>query len=262
MAKAIEQIRSELAAPFSAADVDWRIQHTTQDKARGLVVPYVKSRAIQSRLDDVVGPYNWKAEYKPWHPVARSNQTTASQLCGISVYCEDRKEWIQKWDGAENTDIEPVKGGISDSFKRAAVLWGIGRYLYGLDGAWVDLEQKGKNPVIRDSEMQRLNRQYEKAMNLPPSNTMPFPGQQDPQPPAPPTAVPYDYAVRAAQPRQFASGNGMILQLQGRDGKRLEAYLQKEDRNLAEGVCLKNVKLTPFQANGVSCSIMDAYEVA
>lgn len=252
MSNSFAEIMAALAAPFSAADVDWRIQHTAQGNARGLAVPYLKSRAIQSRLDEVVGPYNWKPEYKPWHTVNGS----ASQLCGLAIYCEERGEWIQKWDGADNTDIEPVKGGISDSFKRSAVLWGIGRYLYGLAATWVEIEQRGKNYVITDKELQRLDGVYEKAVKAPPSNVTRFPGQ--PQEPPP-----FDYSVSAVEQRQFGSGNGMVLRLKSADGKKsVEAFLQRADSNLAEGICLKNVKLTPFNTNGYSYHTMDAYEVA
>jgi len=254
MSQTFAEIMAALAAPFPACDVDWRIQHTAQGNTRGLAVPYVQSRAIQSRLDAVVGPYNWKAEYKPWHNVNGS----ASQLCGLAVFCEERGEWIQKWDGAENTDIEPVKGGISDSFKRAAVLWGIGRYLYGLAATWVEIEQRGKSYAITDFELKRLDSVYEKAVNAPPSNVSRFPaGQQHP-----PGTTPFEYAVCSVEPRQFASGNGMVLRLKGADGKFTEAFLQRADQNLAEGVCLKNVKLTPFNNNGYRYHTMDAYEVA
>lgn len=256
MSKSMEEVMSALAAPFSAADVDWRIQHTASDKTRGLVVPYVKSRAIQTRLDEVVGPFGWKPEYKPWHTVNGSG----SQICGISVYCEDRGEWVQKWDGAENTDIEPVKGGISDAFKRAAVLWGVGRYLYGLAAIWVDVEQRGKNYVIPDRELARLGEIYQKAVKVPPSNVSRFPAKGNT--PAPAEAPSYEYAVCSIEPRQFASGNGMVLRLKSAGGKSVEAFLQCFDENLGEGVCLKNVKLTPFESDGYRSHIMEGYEVA
>ena len=38
--------------------------------------------------------------------------------------------WVTKTDGADDTTIEGAKGGISDALKRAAVQFGIGRYLY------------------------------------------------------------------------------------------------------------------------------------
>ena len=63
MAKSWERIKSELAEPFSSEDVDWRLQNVSKDKTRGLAVAYVTARAIQNRLDEVVGPENWQDEY-------------------------------------------------------------------------------------------------------------------------------------------------------------------------------------------------------
>jgi hypothetical protein len=42
-------------------------------------------------------------------------------------------------DGAEQTDIESFKGGISGALKRAGAAWGIGRYLYNLEEDWADI---------------------------------------------------------------------------------------------------------------------------
>src|SRR5690606_39028946 len=53
-------------------------------------------------------------------------------------------EWVTKFDGAENTAVEAVKGGLSDSMKRAAAQWGIGRYLYTLESVWVPLDERGR----------------------------------------------------------------------------------------------------------------------
>jgi hypothetical protein len=181
---------------------------------------------------------------------------SVSQLCGISIFCAERGEWVQKWDAAENTDIEPVKGGISDSFKRAAVLWGIGRYLYGLAAMWVEIEQRGRSWAIGEKELKRLDDVYEKAVGAPPSNVSRFPETPSPDAPG------YEYAVFAVENRKFASGNGMVLRLKKPDGKSVEAFVQRADQNLAEGVCLKNVTLTPFESGGYRSYTMDAYEVA
>ena len=35
-----------------------------------------------------------------------------------------------------------TKGAMSDSFKRSAVMWGIGRHLYDLPSVWVKCETK------------------------------------------------------------------------------------------------------------------------
>ena len=87
-----------------------------------------------------------------------------SQICGIGLYDAERGAWVMKYDGAENTDIEPVKGGLSDSFKRAAVLWGIGRYLYDMASIWVEIEPSGKSSQIKNSEYDRLRGHYDKSV--------------------------------------------------------------------------------------------------
>lgn len=130
-----EKISDELLLPalankFTEDALEWRIGRCGVT-ARGpwaQLLCYVTNRAIQDRLDAVVGPHRWQNQFVQWG--------SGNQLCGISIRCGD--EWITKWDGAPNTDVEPVKGGLSDSMKRAAVQWGIGRYLYQLPETWAD----------------------------------------------------------------------------------------------------------------------------
>ena len=83
--------------PFSPEDIEWRIQQsgkTRDGKVWAMVLAYVTNRAIMKRLDDVCGKAGWRNE---------------------------------------NTQVEAVKGGRSGAMKRAAVQWGIGRYLYNLE---------------------------------------------------------------------------------------------------------------------------------
>lgn len=161
MVKDATQIRAELAKPFASEDLEWRLQQAFEDKGRGLAVPYVTNRAIQDRLDDVVGPDNWHNDFKPWHGSGKKD----AQICGISIYFEGRGEWITKWDGAEDTDIEAIKGGLSDSMKRAAVQWGIGRVLYKMGVVWVNIEKRGRSWIIQDSERPRLDKAYMEMLN-------------------------------------------------------------------------------------------------
>ncbi len=104
----------------------------------------------------MVGPENWHNEFRAWH----GNGKKDAQICGIPIYNEQRREWITKWDGAEDTDIEAIKGGLSDSMKRAAVQWGIGRVLYKMDLVWVDIEQRGSSYVIAQKERPKLDKAY------------------------------------------------------------------------------------------------------
>ena len=152
--KTPQELCQALSAPFSSADIEWRVSATNQDKTRGLAVPYVTNRAIQNRLDHTVGIDGWHNDFVPW-------KGERAQLCGISIYFPDLQTWITKWDGADDSDIESVKGGLSDSMKRAAVEWGVGRYLYGMTQVWVMIEQRGKGYVICDSERPRLDSAHE-----------------------------------------------------------------------------------------------------
>ena len=153
--KTTNEIQAALAMPFAAEDLEWRLQTAFESSMQGIAVPYVTNRAIQNRLDEVVGPQNWYNEYKPWHGTGKRE----AQICGISIYFEGRG-FITKWDGAEDSDIEPVKGGLSDSMKRAAVQWGIGRVLYNMDTVYVNIEKKGKSYIIKPSERAKLDKAY------------------------------------------------------------------------------------------------------
>lgn len=127
-----------LRDPFPASDVEWRIQQAGAKKNGepwAICVPYLRARAIMDRLDDVLGPENWEDQY-----VAGP---AGGVLCGLSIHIETR--WVTKWDGAENTDVEGVKGGISNSLKRTAVKWGIGRYLYKVGTSFAKIAPNGEH---------------------------------------------------------------------------------------------------------------------
>jgi len=128
-----------LQMPFPAEDIEWRVSHAVkgQNGARALVLAYVTNRAIMERLDDVFGIAGWKNEYQEWRG--------KGVKCTLS--CKVDGEWISKEDGADETDMEATKGGFSNSMKRAAVQWGIGRYLYNLDQTWVDIKERGQNYI-------------------------------------------------------------------------------------------------------------------
>lgn len=128
--------REQLAKPFREEDIEWRIQQSGKsgDKVWAMCLAYVTNRAIMERLDDVFGVFGWQNEFMP-------TPHNDGVMCGISVKHDG--EWITKYDGAQNTDIEAVKGGISSAMKRTAVQFGIGRYLYNLEAGFVQVVEKG-----------------------------------------------------------------------------------------------------------------------
>lgn len=115
----------KLREPFFPDELEWKPQTIGETGGRYWVraLAYVTNRAIMDRLDDVVGPGSWKNQYE--------KGPEGGVICGLSIKVGD--EWVTKWDGSENTDIEAIKGGLSGAMKRAGVQWGIGRYLYDLE---------------------------------------------------------------------------------------------------------------------------------
>jgi hypothetical protein len=137
-----------LKLPFKEDEIEWRIGQCGK-KGNGQIwamcLAYVQARAIMNRLDEVCGPENWKVEY--------SFPSVDAVICRLSIYVISSENdvhhqdfWVTKEDGAEQTDIESFKGGISSALKRAGSVWGIGRYLYGLETGFAQVrDQKNGN---------------------------------------------------------------------------------------------------------------------
>src|SRR5262245_26384529 len=139
-------IFERLAAPFPPERVSWRVGSANAEKNRGLALAYIDARDVMARFDEVCGPARWQLRY-----IAMSNGTSCCEV-GIKIGAE----WVWKADGAGATDYEAEKGAYSDAFKRAAVNWGVGRYLYDIASPWVAIEQRGRTYVIRRDESARL----------------------------------------------------------------------------------------------------------
>lgn len=115
----------KLADPFHPNDIEWRVARAEIDWCR--IVPYLTARAVMERLDSVCGPENWCTTPLSIHEM-RVN-VNAIQV-GVSIRIDD--QWVTKYDVSSPTEIEAAKGAYSGAMKRAAVQWGIGRYLYFL----------------------------------------------------------------------------------------------------------------------------------
>jgi hypothetical protein len=134
-----------LAAPFDADQVSWRVGSTNGDKTKGLALAYLDARDVMDRLDLICGPAGWQCRY---------SHANGKTVCDIGIKCGE--EWVWKADGAGDTDVEAEKGALSDAFKRSAVRWGIGRYLYGLGNTWVELEPAGRSYKIKADQYAKL----------------------------------------------------------------------------------------------------------
>lgn len=136
----------KLAEPFPPSKVSWRVgQITKANKNKASALCYIDARDVMERLDQVCGPGGWEDSY--------AETPRGRVICTIRIRING--EWVAKSDGAGDTAVEGEKGGISDSFKRAAVKWGIGRYLYDIPIQWVKVNDYKQ---IEPSEFAKLER--------------------------------------------------------------------------------------------------------
>ena len=112
---------------LKADEIECRIG---QAKDTGLtLLLYKDARCDMNILDESVEALNWKREH------SRDNRN-----CTVSIWDDDKRQWISKEDTGTESNTEAEKGLASDSFKRACVNWGIGRELYTAPFIWVKAE--------------------------------------------------------------------------------------------------------------------------
>lgn len=133
-APAQPSIYERLAAEFPRDAIHWRALTMAPSGNRALAVGYMDARDVQDRLDEVCTPAGWRDSYV--------ETAKGRVIATIEILIEG--QWVGKSDGAGDTAVEGAKGGMSDAFKRAAVKWGIGRYLYRLPSVWAPCESTEK----------------------------------------------------------------------------------------------------------------------
>lgn len=131
---------------FPQEDLQFKIGATSGDKSKGIALAYINSSAVMDRLDEVLGAENWTKKHS-WGEKGEI-------MCGISIlfeYPDGSLKWHTKWDAGVQPEFEPEKGGISDSLKRAANCWGIGRYLRKFPQMWLPIEKRGRNYYFKNT---------------------------------------------------------------------------------------------------------------
>lgn len=134
-----DALLKQLKDPFDAKFVKWRVGATNKDKTKGIAIAYIDSREVMKRLDDVCGIGGWRDRHSP---------VEGGFICEIDIKIDE--EWITRSNAAGNTKVEPIKGGASDAFKRAASTWGVGRYLYYLPNVWVAIKPQGNSYALAE----------------------------------------------------------------------------------------------------------------
>ena len=109
----MNKIEMALKRPFEPAKLKWR------KGPGGKELVYITARDVMDRLDEAVGVSGWESSYR---------EVMGRVVCELTLCIEGK--YITKCDGADDTAIEGAKGALSDALKRAAVQFGVGRYLY------------------------------------------------------------------------------------------------------------------------------------
>jgi hypothetical protein len=133
-----KELAAALAEPFPADDIGFKPQTTSKDGNKALACAYIDARNVMDRLDAVVGPENWQDDFEV--------MPNGNVVCRLSLRVGG--EWITKTDvGGESDQRDPgdrEKAAFSDALKRAAVKWGVGRYLYSLPAVWCEYDPQKK----------------------------------------------------------------------------------------------------------------------
>lgn len=134
MNTSIRDISLSLAAEFHKSEIKVLTKNSKS-------MPYVTARVVMNRLDEVMGITNWWDEY------------TASEFsvqCRLTLRFPDGTIVTKADAGAYAgmpDDGDDDKSGYSDAFKRAAVKFGIGRFLYN-DGVPIYPEDHVNGEVV------------------------------------------------------------------------------------------------------------------
>jgi hypothetical protein len=130
-------VQLQLAAPFQPKAIKWKPGRVSGNRAQAIA--YIDARMVEDRLDEVLGIDGWKDSYEA---------LAEGVICKLSIRLPGTDEWVERWDvGGESGQPDAgdrIKAAFSDALKRAAVKFGVGRYLYTLPSEWVDYDPQKK----------------------------------------------------------------------------------------------------------------------
>ena len=133
------EIAHKLAAPLKESDVSWVVVATSNKNTPQMTelwAPYLEADPIIDRLDQVVGPSGWGLDIE-----AVGDRAAICRLTILGVM----KAGAGQIAADQKTD-QPFKAAATDALKRAAVLFGIGRYLHKVQNEWRKPTADGARP--------------------------------------------------------------------------------------------------------------------
>lgn len=141
----LKTILSALSAPMQ---YKWRVQSFSKNKPQATCVAYIDARDAMQRLDDVC-VHGWQR---------RHVEIKGHIYCEVGIVMPDGSV-LWRMDCGTESNTEAEKGESSDSFKRACVNFGVGRFLYDLDIVYLPADAKkegGNYPSVVDSNGKKV----------------------------------------------------------------------------------------------------------
>lgn len=150
-----QDVIRKLRAPFEPEQIKWKIQTSPRDgEDMAIVVAYVDARDVNERLDSATGG-DWAASYTE-PPFVLSGEQIAL-MCHLTVGGVTRSDIGT----ADRSSPEAAKEVVSDAFKRASVMFGVGAHLYRFPRVKARVERVGRGTYLTfkaQDELLQLNR--------------------------------------------------------------------------------------------------------
>ena len=152
-AEKIREFVAALEVPFDPSQIEWRVMNTTKNAQpmRGQVVPYADQRAYTDRLNGLFTPAGWTRKYAI-HTSANFERTQDKKtVAKVLVSCELTIFGLGSHSATGEEfadDPNALTAAEAQAFKRAAVCFGLGRYLYYFSGTWVDLDEHKRPKTV------------------------------------------------------------------------------------------------------------------
>ncbi|WP_195970593.1 Rad52/Rad22 family DNA repair protein [Clostridium thermobutyricum] len=127
-----------------ANEIECRVGTVAKDQSGFSLLLYKDARCDMNILDETVGPLNWERKHEGINGV---------MFCTLSIWDKENNRWISKQDCGTKSNTEAEKGESSDSFKRAAFNFGIGRELYTSPFIWIQTSTASKTEKFYVSDI-------------------------------------------------------------------------------------------------------------
>jgi len=224
----VRAIREALLEPFAPEEVKWKPQLVRGNRA--MAIAYVDARVVQDRLDEVLGVDGWQDEC--------TLLNDGSVVCKLQLRIGG--QWITKMDVGSPSEQpdggDRLKAAFSDALKRAAVKFGVGRYLYRLEHVWVEYDPQRKQivrpPQLPDEALPRHRRRNQADAARPASPlTAKTPAKLTPAGKPTPTTTPTSTSTATATPAPAVKSTSQALP---KDGTELLERLKRYEAKLVE----------------------------